>query len=446
MNLDNNQILINLFISTIVGAIIGLEREKNKLINDQDNTNPIGIRTDIIIALFGAVSAYLSQILNPAIFLINLIAVMIFLLIPYTSLVIQKRKINFKTELSSLIVFILGAMTMVSHPTLPIMIAILTTMTLSMKQILHTAVNHISYNEIIDAIKFIIISCVILPFLPNESYDKNILSFIFGDNIPISLQTLNVINPYHIWLIVVVISGIIFLGYILVRIFGKNKGLSLTGLLGGIYSSTLTSLTLSKQSKFHTDISAPFISGITLACASSFFKMFLLLNALNFSLFSRSLPAMAAMCAYLFIVGFIIFKKSNKAEDKSTVETQTLDQKVQSPFQLISALQFAGILTATLIVANVILAVANINWYYILAGAMAFFAVDDPIIISTAEIAGKSIITLDIAKNIIIGVISLNLIQKVATMYIFGNRKLVKPLALIFGGLLLVTTVGFLYL
>src|SRR5690606_31261992 len=119
------------------------------------------------------------------------------------------------------------------------------------------AASTISYAEIIDALKFIIIAFIILPFLPNQSYDLQILNYLeLGPAMIDSATALSschpvacdVLNPYRIWLLIAVISGINFLGYILVKAFGQNKGYSFTGLIGGFYSSTVTSLTLSSIS------------------------------------------------------------------------------------------------------------------------------------------------------------------------------------------------------
>jgi hypothetical protein len=75
---------------------------------------------------------------------------------------------------------------------------------------------------------------------------------------------------------------------------------------------------------------------------------------------------------------------------------------------------------------------------------MAFFAIDDPIVISTSTAAG-TLMTFNEAKNVILLVLYLNMVQKIATVYFFGNKKLAKPLALIFEGLLLVTIFGLVY-
>ncbi|MBD3270386.1 DUF4010 domain-containing protein, partial [Candidatus Peregrinibacteria bacterium] len=347
-NMDTNQIFIQFFTSALVGAIIGIEREKTKNIK-KNQIISVGIRTDILIALLGATSATLANTIHFSILMISFIALIIFLLIPFTSLALAKQQINFKTEISTIIVFILGALSIYFPPIVPIITAIITTMILSMRETLHSVANKIKYGEIIDAIKFILIAFVILPFLPNKSYDQEILNiFVDTSNLPISIQTLDIINPYQIWLIVVVISGINFLGYILVRLLGKNKGISLTGFLGGFYSSTMTSLSLSKQSKRNKNIKYPFVSAITLACATSFVKMLIVIRTLNNELFNYTAPTMLLMLLYLLIVGFLIYEFSKRQKQKRKIGKDQLSKEIISPFKLKTAVQFAIILTLTL--------------------------------------------------------------------------------------------------
>jgi uncharacterized membrane protein (DUF4010 family) len=174
--------------------------------------------------------------------------------------------------------------------------------------------------------------------------------------------------------------------------------------------------------------------------------MFVLVRTLNSKLFDRLFPGMVAMCVYLLISGWIFhLLAQRKQKTPKKLAPIKIIKTVESPLKLKSAMGLSIIVILTMLGANLILQYASINLYYILAGAMAFFAVDDPIIISTASIAGNAI-TLDIAKNIILSVIFLNFLQKIVTVYVFGNRKLIKPLAIGFSGLLLVTVLSFLYL
>lgn len=467
MPLDINQAIFRLFIGAVVGAIVGLEREKTKEINKEKS--PIGIRTDILAGLLGGIAVYLSQLISPWIFLITLLAIITIGLLPIVQNHSQEKLVSYKTSISFIIVFLLGGLAFYGEIQVALAVAIITTFVLSLKYTLHRFIYGLDYNEIIDAIKFVIIAFIILPFLPNQAYDQTLLSYIepaaqiqqveyaapstpvIGENTastPIDTRKIqtNIINPYRIWMLIVIISGLNFLGYIFVKIYGRDKAYSLTGLVGGFYSSTVTSLNLATTSKSHPDLTYPFVAGILLACGSSFFKMFVLIRTLNAELFDRLFPSLLAMCVYLLLSGgfFHVLAQKRKLQQKGRMKEQQL-MVLKSPLNLKSAFKLAIFVICTMLAANLILRYADISVYYVLAGFMAFLSVDDPIIISTADIAGTAI-SLDIAKSIILGVIFLNFLQKLATAYFFGNRKLVKPLAVGLGGLFLVTLGSLLYL
>lgn len=449
--MDINQAIFRFVIAGVIGAVIGLEREKAS--EHSKEIGPIGIRTDILVGILGAAAVYLSAFFGNWVFMICLISTVFYSLLP---LIKNGHKnshdtpVSYKTSISTVIVFLMGALAFAGEVQVALAVAVLTTFVLSLKYTLHKFIYGLDYGEIIDAVKFVIIAFIVLPFLPNQAFDHQLIAFIEPTNMAQSIHHIStdIINPYRIWLLIVIISGINFLGYIMVRLFGRDRAYGFTGLIGGFYSSTVTSLNLANTSKNYPDIRFPFVAGILMACGSSFFKMIVLLRTLNENLFNHILPSLLAMSAYLLISGglfHLLAQRKNKEAKLKSVQKEPEKLTVKSPLNLKSAIRLAFFVIVTMLAANLILEYADINLYYALAAIMAFFAVDDPIIISTASIAG-TVISLDLAKNIIIGVVFLNMIQKLATVYFFGNRKLLKPLALGFVGLALVTVLAFLYL
>ncbi len=423
--------------SVLIGALIGLEREKTKQITE-NRLSAVGIRTDILICLFGAVSAFLGQNINPVIFIICLTSMLALTVGSYVYLAIKHDRIGITTEVSTILVFLYGAMCMQGYIQLTVILAIITMLVLSIKKILHTAIESINYREIFDTIKFAIISFIILPFLPNVNYDLKVFNMILpGQNPPEAFNQVNVLNPYNIWFLVVLVSGISFLGYILVKVMGKNRGIGFTGLVGGLYSSTATSLALAQRSKEMPKNTSPFLTGIILACAISFIRRFIEVRALNGELFNIIFIPVSLMFVYLLAIGlYFMFSKP-----KENIDHQ---DNFETPFNLAKAIKLGAYIVGSLIFAKIALSYANINLYYIIAAAMAFFAIDDPVVISTSASAG-TLISYDHAKNIIVLVTFLNMVQKAALVYFFGNKKLFKPLILIFGGLFLVTLIGLVY-
>lgn len=429
-----NDIFLPLATSLLIGGLIGLEREKNK--QELKGISAVGIRTDLLISLFGALSTFLGQTYHPIFFLLSLGAILIFTICSYIYLMVKYQRIGVTTEISTILVFLLSALSMAGYAQLAVVLAIITVLILSLKSHLHDAVAKINQQELFDTIKFAIIVFIILPFLPNKDFDLDLFHMLFqGQQPPETFQQISVLNPYKIWFLVVLISAVSFVGYILIKLFGKKKGISFAGLLGGLYSSTATSLTLAQKSKELPKTGTPFIAGITLACGISFIRTFIEIRALNSELFLRTLIPLSLMFIYLMACGlfFVFWKKKEK-----TIEHET---NFETPFKLKQALKLAIYLVCSLLLGKILLSYTSINVYYLVAGAMAFFAIDDPIVITTSATAG-SLISYDHAKNIILMVTCLNMVQKVAMVYFFGNRRLLKPLAAIFGGLVIVTIAG----
>lgn len=442
--MDLTGLIIPFGASILIGALIGLERERKK--QQAQNLSAVGIRTSILIALFGSLSGYLGQIYNHAIFFATLASLIILVISTHISLIIKHDRIGITTEITTILLFLFGAMCTYGMAQLAVILAIITTLVLSLRDYLHTTIANISDTELYDTLKFAIIAFIILPFLPDQNFDTQVFGTIMPELVSdTGITSVDVLNPYKIWLLIVFVSGISFLGYILVKVLGKKVGIGITGLLGGFYSSTATSLTLADKSKKTTSKNFnPFIAGITLAIATSFIKMFIFIRTLNEELFMRVLIPMGLMFVFLLFIGLlIIFKKSssNKEANKKATSERTLE----TPFKLKKAVKLGAFIVSALIVAKISLAYAGIELYYIVAILCSLLAIDDPIIVSTSAIAGTLLDT-DNAKNIILVVIFLNAVQKAGIVWIFGNRKMVRPLLYIFTGLLLVTTAGFIYL
>ncbi len=430
------QPLIAFGISILIGGLIGVERERTKTITK--GLSAVGVRTDILISLFGAFSAYLGLNYNPVIFIICLIGLLIMNIISYTYLLIKHGRIGITTEISTILVFLYGAYTMYGSAQIAVTLAIVTTIVLSMKDYLNNFIQNLDRREFFDAIKFAFIAFIILPLLPNTNFDDQIFHLILpAVQFPEGLHQLQILNPYRIWLIVVVVSGISFLGYILIKIFGKNRGIIFSGLVGGLYSSTTTSLTLASKSKELPKTKKPFVAGIILACAVSFIRTYIQIGVLNTELLARSFLPISMMFIYLLVTGLILAHQAGK----ETIDSET---NFESPFSLKKAIQLGSLIIGALLVAKILLSYAGINWYFIIAGFLAFFAIDDPIVISTSMSIG-SLIDLETGKNIIIMVTFLNMIQKSAMIYIFGNKKLFPQLFIIFSGLFLVSLVSLFY-
>jgi uncharacterized membrane protein (DUF4010 family) len=214
----------SVLISLALGALIGLERQSH---HDPDRSvESIGVRTFSLASLLGTVSVIAADV-SPAIPWVTgagyLMFVLAFLFFEARA---RDTQPGITTQVSALLVYIIGAFV----PTQPIFAAVIAVVVgtiLSIKDWTHRIVQNLTDEEVLGTMKFLLVSVVLLPILPNEPVD------------PWELY-----NLQELWFLVVLISGISFAGYFAIRILGRDRGIALTGALGGLASSTAVTLAM----------------------------------------------------------------------------------------------------------------------------------------------------------------------------------------------------------
>ncbi|MFN3695364.1 MAG: MgtC/SapB family protein, partial [Ignavibacterium sp.] len=214
---DMFTILKGLAVVIFIGMLIGLEREYAR---NKDEKIFAGIRTFPLIGLYGFTSALISSITENWVYAIFFIGFAGLSIAAYYSSA-KDGKVGGTSEVSAFIVFILGSLVYWGYILLPVVIAIIITMFLSLKIQLHSFVGKVSAADIYATLKLAIITLIVLPILPDKTYGP-----------------FDVLNPRLIWYMVIFVSGISFIGYIFIKLLGKDKGIIVTSLLGGMVSST----------------------------------------------------------------------------------------------------------------------------------------------------------------------------------------------------------------
>lgn len=296
----DNPILLefyNFFLALCLGAIIGLDREKSHL--DHKGSDFAGIRTFMLICLFGALSGYLAKMYYPWIIAVALICLIGILIAAYLLSSWLNKKAGMTTEMSAIIAFIIGILVYGNHHELAVALTVATTLTLSFRRALHDFAYKINSIEFYDTIKFILIAFVILPLLkPIKPFGP------FGS-----------INLYEIWLMVVFVSSLSYFAYILIKVFGSSQGTFLTGILGGVLSSTATVTSLANKSKENKDNSS-FVAAAAIACSTMFFRVLIEVSILNISLIEELAFPMVLLTLVGFIMVSILWKTRSKVETK----------------------------------------------------------------------------------------------------------------------------------
>ncbi len=224
--------LPNFATSLAIGLLIGLERERN-------NTAKAGLRTFALVALFATLAAMLSEeTSSPWILLGGLVIVGLMTIAAYTY---SEREIptdpGTTTVAAIIVCYGLGAIVWYGYSTLAIMLAIVTTMLLYFKTELHGITQNMGRRDLVSILQFAVLTFIVLPILPDQ---------YFGPY--------DAINPYQIWLMVVLISGVSLTGYVALRLVSQHYSAVLLGTFGGLVSSTATTLVYARRSKNNQSI------------------------------------------------------------------------------------------------------------------------------------------------------------------------------------------------
>jgi uncharacterized membrane protein (DUF4010 family) len=325
-------------------------------------------------------------------------------------------EVGLTTEIAALVVVLAGALCYWDQLALAAAIGVATTVLLSLKLETQTLVRRITRADVYATLKFAVITAIILPVLPNESFGP---------------PPLDVLNPYKVWLMVVLISGISFLGYVLIKTLSAKQGIGLTGLLGGLASSTAVTLSFAQRSKQQTELAKPFALAITVAWTVMFARVLVAVTALNARLLRKLWLPMAASaavglayCAYLYL---------------SQRSDETGDMEFSNPFELGPAVRFGLLYAVVLLVARGAQVYLGNTGIY-LSSVVAGMADADAIALSMAELsrAPGGLDSGTAAQAIVLATMS-NTITKGGIVLAVGSASLRRALLL---GLVLMPMTG----
>lgn len=393
----------NFLIALLIGALVGIEREKHK--NNDHPGSFAGVRTYILFAQLGAVSAWLSVCLQTAwLFIAALLAVSVIVLSSYY--LENKTKavaLGLTSELSAMTVCLLGGAVIFGFAEIAVSLAILTSAILAFREPLHGLVNKIGADDLYAGLKLLIASFIVLPLLPNHSVDP-----------------WQALNPYKLWLLVILISGLSLVGYIAVRFFGSVKGTMITALTGGLVSSTAMTLSFARSSKTETDSGAAnrLVAGILLSWLVMFGRVLLIVTAVSLPLMQQLLWPLLGLALLTAALSSVFFLLGHRLQAASTAT----ELPVKNPFSLWSAIQFALLFALVLLLVKLAEHYAPGQGLYWLA-ALAGLTDVDAISLSLADYAARSQ-ALNLAATAIGIAILSNSVVKTAMVWVAGTRIL----------------------
>jgi uncharacterized membrane protein (DUF4010 family) len=430
--------LSGVYVAIFLGALIGLQREYTQ--QKEHLKKFAGFRTFILITFFGAILGYLGGEVNSLLVIIGFAGIFLLTLISYVLTYIHDNTTSATTEISAIMCYILGVMCVTGYVQLAVIFGILIAAFLTFKERLHKIAKKMKGKELYGVIKFALISLVVLPILPNKNYSPldipGLGDLLVGLNFDVSLLSkLDVFNFYHIWLMVVFIAAINFLGYFLVKAIGSKKGYGVLGFVGGLVSSTAVTLSMAGESKKQKSFS-PFILAIVIAASVMFIRIIFEVAVVNSSLLEILFFPMIVMAIVGLGIAFIFYKRKNNTKKKAK------EIEIEQPFALKPALKFGFFFLLVLLVSKITqLTFGDVGIYA--TSVLSGLADVDAITLSMASLSKAGEISNFVATTAIILATASNTLVKAGMAYFLGNKKFGK---IIFGIFLLILLAGVLVL
>lgn len=379
-------------VAALLGFLIGLERERKREIHGSIFA---GVRTFPLLALFGAVTGYLAQLIGLVVIPSGFFALAVLLGLAYWRAT-EGEKVGGTSEVAALVAFGLGVVTGYGQFVVALAGAVLTTGVLSLRKELHTLAGGMSREDLFAVVQFAAVSLIILPLVPDEEYGP------WG-----------VWNPRTIWILVVLISGISFFGYLATKAVGARRGISLGGLLGGMASSTAVTLSFSGRSKNKPELGTMFAVGVLAASAAMVIRLLVLLSVVRPDFIVPMLVPLGALFCITAVGGLIMHRKSRHEEPAGIA--------LENPFEIKTALRFGVLFAIILLVAKAAQEFLGEQGLY-LATILAGFTQLDAIALTLADLLDEGL-TMDVAVRGLALAVASNSLFKAGLAMSLGTRS-----------------------
>ena len=397
--MGDTELALRFAVALGLGILLGLERERTK--GDEGGA---GVRTFALIALAGALAGYLNdrpglEWLAAAMFAATGLLVVAMYVI--TSL---RGETGITTEVSALLAFLLGLLC--AHGLLQMAgsIAVAMALLLALKDWLHQLAGRINATDIDATLKFGIVTLIILPLVPDVNYGP---------------APLDVINPYQIWLMVVLISALNFISYLLVKVLGQEHGVGLAGLLGGLVSSTAVTLGFAQRSRRPGEDAGALAFGIVLAWTVMFLRVAIMTFLISVDLGRALAPGIGLMAFSGIACSAWLWRRRISARNGHRGEVPP----GSNPFELDQAIKF-GLLFGLVIFAAKAAKVYFGDAGLYVAAAVAGLTDVDAITLAMANLANTDAANLVPASRAILIAVIANTLTKNVMATGFGSAEL----------------------
>jgi uncharacterized membrane protein (DUF4010 family) len=399
-------LLYRLAVALAIGLIVGLERGW-KTREEHGGLRPAGVRTFTLTGLFGGATAALTPSVSVIVLAAGLIAVGALVVAGYLLSSRKHQDFGLTTELALLATYVLGAGAVAGYPFEAAAAAIVMTLALGLKTEAHRVVAGLERSELLATLQLLLIAAVLVPLLPSAD-----------------LGPFGAVNPRTIGVLVLLITGISYVGYFSVRVLGARLGVLLTAFFGGLSSSTAVTLAYARRARDAEQGGALFSAAIAIAAATMVPRLAVEIAAVNAGILARLWPSLLAAAVVPMLYAAWALRPGGAGEPGAAIE-------LSNPLQLRAALVF-GLVLAALFVASAGLE-ARLGNAGIYATAAIAGSVDvDAIGLTLARNAAQGSSEIAAARGIVIAVV-VNTAVKGALAAVIGGQRLARRITLVLG-------------
>lgn len=392
------QVLLTYLSSLGIGLLIGLERERS-------DTARSGLRTFALTALLGTTCALLSERTSSGVVLATGAAVIgVMMILANAWYEKRNEEAGTTTTVALLMCYGLGAIVWYGYEQVAAAVALTTTMLLYFRTELHSATRKLTRQDLVSLMQFSVITLVVLPVLPDHGYGPYAA-----------------LNPYQIWLMVVVMVAVSLSGYAALRLVGERRAVAIIGILGGVASSTMTTIVFAR----HMRRGSASLAVASLVILTANLVVLIRLSLLAALIAPGVLALLVPVFATALVVGIVLplraWLNMGKEEESPALE---VTNPTELPMALGVGLLFAGILLAS-------------SWLNEKAGSIGVYGVVsvmgltdlDAVTLSTLRLFTLDQISAQIACNAIVLAYCANLALKFGAVVVLGGTALARTVA-----------------
>jgi len=406
-------------IAVALGGLIGLERQFSKT---EIQEGVVGVRTFIFLTLFGALSALISSEHTGWFFAVAFAAMAGMVSARYV-MIARCGELGITTEITMVLAFLMGAIVYWGHVRLAVALGVGVTVLLSLKEELHSWTEKMSSDDIWAVLKFAIVTFVVLPILPNRTVDP-----------------WDLFNPYEVWIMVVLIAGVSFVGYVLLKFIKLRGGVEWTGAIGGLISSTATTVSFSRHSKSSMRLVPHLAMGVLLACTVMLPRLLVIIGVVEPGLARYLLTPFCLMAGAGAVASTLWWMRYRKVGYRAGAGFQ-----FENPVELKSAFTF-GLIFAIIRVVSIL---AERYWghkgLYLISGLSGVAELDAIVLSISRMVRQTGPDTISVAtgvRAILIACVS-NTLIKAGIVAVMARRGMKTP---VIAGLVAMAVVGAAYL